>query len=58
VLQSNITTYVPISSAKEILVQLDSEGKRGKWIVKLLEYVLYINPTKLIKGKGLTKLLS
>jgi hypothetical protein len=43
---------------KEILVQPDSEGKRGKWIVKLLEYDLHIKPTKLIKGKGLAKLLS
>jgi hypothetical protein len=40
------------------MVQPDSEGKRGKWIVKLLEYELQINPTKLIKGKGLAKLLS
>ena len=58
VLQSYITTYVPSSSVKEILVHLDNEGKRGKWIVKLLEYDLHINPTKLIKGQGLSKLLS
>jgi hypothetical protein len=58
VLQSNIITYVPSSSVKEILVQPDNEGKRGKWIVKLLEYDLHINPTKLIKGHGLAKLLS
>ena len=50
VLQSSITTFVPNNSVKEILVQPDSEGKRGKWIVKLLEYDLHINPTKLIKG--------
>jgi hypothetical protein len=58
VLHSIITTFVPSSSVKEILVQPDSEGKRGKWIVKLLEYDLHINPTNLIKGKGLAKLLS
>jgi hypothetical protein len=58
VLQSSITTFAPSSSVKEILVQPDSEGKRGKWIVKLLEYELHINPTKLIKGKGLEKFLS
>jgi hypothetical protein len=50
VLQSSITTYVPSSSFKEIMVQPDNEVKRGKWIVKLLEYDLHINPTKLIKG--------
>jgi hypothetical protein len=58
VLQSSITTYVPSSSVKEILVQPDSEGKRGKWIVKLMEYDLHIIPTGLIKGQGLAKLLS
>jgi hypothetical protein len=58
VLQSSITTFVPSSSVKEILVQPDSDGKRGIWIVKLLEYDLHINPPKLIKGKGLAKLLS
>ena len=58
VIDFSITTFVPSSSVKEILVQLDSEGKRGKWIVKLLEYDLHIKPTKLIKGQGLAKLLS
>jgi hypothetical protein len=43
---------------KEILVQPDSEGKRGRWITKLLEYDLVIKPTKLIKGQGLSKLLA
>jgi hypothetical protein len=39
------------------MVQPDSEGKRGRWIVKLLEYDLHINPTKMIKGQGLAKFL-
>jgi hypothetical protein len=58
VLQYNIPTYVPSISVKEILVQPDSEGKRGKWIVKLLEYELHIKPTKLIEGQRLVKLLA
>jgi hypothetical protein len=58
VLQSSITTFIPSNSVKEILVQPDSEGKRGKWTIKLLEYDLHINPTKSIKGQGLAKLLS
>jgi hypothetical protein len=58
VLQSNITTYVLSSNVKEILVQPYNEGKRGKWIVKLLEYDLHIKPTKSINGRGLGKLLS
>jgi hypothetical protein len=39
------------------LVQPDCEGKRGKWITKILEYNLTINPTQLIKGQGLAKLM-
>ena len=42
---------------KEILVQPDSEGKRGIWITKLLEYDLVIKPTTLIKGHGISKML-
>jgi hypothetical protein len=58
VLQSSIKSFIPRSSVKEILDQPKSEGKRGKWIVQFLEYELYINPTNLIKGKGLAKFLS
>jgi hypothetical protein len=51
VLQSSITTRVPSNNVKEILVQPDNEGKRTKYIVKLLEHDLHINPTKMIKGQ-------
>jgi hypothetical protein len=44
-------TYVPSSLVKDILTQPDPEGKRGKWIVMLLEYALEIKPMKMIKGK-------
>jgi hypothetical protein len=40
------------------LVQPDCEGKRGKWITKILEYDITIKPTQLIKGQGLTKLMT
>ena len=58
ILQSHITAFVPIAAVKDILIQRDSEGKRGKWIVKIQEYELDIRPTKLIKGQGLAKILS
>ena len=58
VLQSSIPAFVPSNNVKEIMDQPDSEEKRGIWIFKLLEYDLHIKPTKLIKGKGLAKLLS
>ena len=57
ILHSNIIAYVPSASIKGILTQHDSEGKRGKWIAKIMEYDVEIKPTKLVKGQGLAKLL-
>ena len=57
-LQSAITAFVPTAAVKEILIQGDNEGKRGKWIAKIQEYELDIRPTKLIKGQGLENILS
>ena len=56
--RSQIVAYVPNSTVKDILVQSDVEGKRGKWIAKIQEYDLDIKPTKLFKGQGLAKLLT
>jgi hypothetical protein len=36
----------------------DIDGRRSKWIAKILEFDLEIRPTKLIKGQGLAKLLA
>ena len=58
ILHSHIIAYVPNNVIKNILTQLDPEGKIEKWIVVLLEYDLDIKPTKLIKGQGLAKLLT
>jgi ribonuclease HI len=58
VLHSKIIAYVPSASVKDILIQPDMDGKRGKWIAKILEFDLEIKPTKLIKGQGLAKLLA
>jgi hypothetical protein len=42
---------------KDILIQPDINRRRSKWIAKILEFDLEINPTKLIKDLGLAKLL-
>lgn len=42
---------------KDIITQNGPDGKRGKWIAMILEYDTKINPTKLIKGQGLAKLM-
>jgi hypothetical protein len=58
VLHSKITVYIPSASVKDILVQPDIDGRRGKWIAKILEFDLEVKPTKLINGQGLAKLLA
>jgi hypothetical protein len=57
VLHSKIIDYVPSSSVKEILIHPDIDGKRSKWIAKILEFDLEVKPTKLVKGQGLARLL-
>jgi hypothetical protein len=58
VLHSKVTAYIPSASMNDILVQPNIDGRRGKWIAKILEFDLEINPTKLVKGQGLAKLLA
>ena len=50
VLHSKIITYVPTSVVKDILVQPDNDGKRGRWLAKIQEFDLAVKPTKLVKG--------
>jgi hypothetical protein len=58
VLHSKIIAYVPSSSVKDILVQPDIDGRRGRWLAKIQELDLEVKPTKIIRGQGLSKLLS
>ena len=58
VLHSRIISYVPTSSVKDILVQPDSDGRRGRWLAKIQEFDLEVKSTKLVKGQGLAKLLA
>jgi hypothetical protein len=58
VLHSKIISYVPSSSVKDILIHLDLDERRSKSIAKILEFDLEINPTKLVKGQGLAKMLA
>ena len=49
-MNSKIISYVPNVAIKEILTHPDSEGNRGKWIAKIMEYDVDIKPTKLVNG--------
>jgi hypothetical protein len=57
ILHSHTIAYVPNVVVKDILTQDNPDGRRGKWIVVILEYDIEIKPSKLIKGQGLAKLM-
>jgi hypothetical protein len=57
VMHSKVIAYVPSVSMKDILIQSDIDGRRSKWISKILEFDLEIKPTKLVKCQNLDKLL-
>jgi hypothetical protein len=58
IIHSKIIAYVPLASVKDIIIQPDLDGRRRKWIAKILEFDLEIKPSKLVKGQGLAKLLA
>jgi hypothetical protein len=58
VLHSRIIAYVPTSSVKDILVQPDTDGRRGQWLDKMQKFDLEVKLTKPVKGQGLAKLLA
>ena len=58
ILHSHSIVFVPFSSIKDILTQVELDGRRAKWISTLLEYDLESRPTNLIKWQGLEKLMA
>ena len=58
ILHVNVIAYVPSAIVKDVLTQLDIDGKRFKWISKLIEFDVEVKPTKLVRGLGLAKLMS
>ena len=41
-----------------MLNQPDIDGKRAKWIAKLIEFDIEVKPTNLVKVRGLAKLMA
>ena len=58
ILHAKVIAYVPSAAVKDVLTQLDIDGKRAKWISKLIEFDVEVKPTKLVKGLGLAKLMA
>ena len=57
ILHTHIIAFVPYVLVKDTFSH-DPDGKRGKWIVVILEYDLEIKPTKIIKGQCLAQLMA
>ena len=58
ILHAKVIAYVPLAAVKDVLTQPDIDGKRAKWIAKLIEFDIEVKPTKLVKGLGLAKLMA
>eukprot|EP00253_Pinus_taeda_P020102 PITA_20102 len=57
ILHSKVIAYVPFSSMKDVLMQPNADGRRAKWIAKLIEFNIELKPTKLFRGQGLARLM-
>lgn len=58
IMHSKIIAYVPSAALKDVLTQLDADGRRARWIAKLIEFNVELKPTKLVRGQGLARLLA
>ena len=58
ILHSKIVAYICFAAIKDVLTQLDVDGKRVKWIAKMIEFNIELKPTKLVRGQGLANLLA
>ena len=57
ILHAKVLAYVPSANVKDVLTQPNIDRKRAKSIAKLIEFYIEVNPTKLVKGQGLAKLM-
>jgi hypothetical protein len=55
---NKIKYFVPYPIVKDVLSQQDCLGSRGKWVSHIQKYELEIKPSKIIKGQGLSKMLT
>jgi len=58
ILHSKIIAYVLYASIKDVLMQPDADGRRAKWIARLIEFSIELKPTKLVRDQGLARLMA
>ena len=49
---------MPSVAIKDVLTKPNADGRREKWIEKMIEFNIELKPTKLVRGQGLAKLLA
>lgn len=49
---------MPSATVKNVLTQTNSDGRREKWIAKMIEFNIEMKPTRLVKAQRLAKLLA
>ena len=57
ILHAKVLAYVHSIVVKDVLTHPNNDGKRAKWIANLIDFDIEVNPTKLVKGQGLDKLM-
>ena len=57
ILHAKFLAHVPSAAIKDVLNHPDIDGKRAKWIAKIIEFDIEVKPTKLVKFQGLAKLM-
>ena len=58
IMHSHPIAFILFATIKDILTQVEFDGRRSKWISTLLDYDIEIRPTKVVKGQCLAKLMS
>eukprot|EP00253_Pinus_taeda_P035119 PITA_35119 len=58
ILHSKVIAYVPSALVKDVLTQPNVDGRRAKWIARLIEFNKELKPTKLVRDQGLAMLMA
>lgn len=51
ILHSKVIAYVPSTLVKDVLTQPNVDGRRAKWIAKLIEFNIELKSTKLSQAR-------
>ena len=58
ILKNRTKVIIPYPAVRSLFVQKELGERRGNWVTNFQEYDLEFNPTAIVKGQGLCKLMS